>query len=447
MATTVIQGVQPRTRSLRSMPQLVLGWVLVIPLVFFAVHGTPSFEGAEHGRGDEGNSSLSGLASTGRKAGILGSVVIPGVAFSIVMWFLVTNAKPIFSMALQMRLLTLLALFTICSAAWSQDPFRSALNGSFYLIETLFAFYLVLKFETEELLSLAMMTGVVISLTGLIMVFLFPQYAVAQSLRDGIAWTGLFSDRTSTGKTMVFLLSPAVIFRRRSLNYYHLGYVLLLGFLIFMAHAATARVITMLYFGLMAAVYLYGKFGRRSSLIIAGLLLSAGVVVAGVGVLFLPQLLNALGRNATLSGRTEIWNLVLVSIGKRPLLGYGFYAFWLGLRGESARLIVGTNWVFGYAHNGILEIWLQLGLVGVGLFLITLFQGARNAWICLRGGCPPGFQWYIGIIALTMLYNVDESTVLWPIDLLSILYLVACTTLAIRARQIRQIETIEAMYK
>ena len=182
-------------------------------------------------------------------------------------------------------------------------------------------------------------------------------------------------------------------------------------------------------------------------LIIAGLLLSLGVLVASVGVLFLPQLLSALGRNVTLSGRTEIWSLVLVSIGKRPLLGYGFYAFWLGLRGESARLIVGTNWVFGYAHNGILEIWLQLGLVGVGLFFLTLFQATRNAWICLRRGCPPGMQWYIGIIALTFLYNVDESTVLWPVDLLSIIYVVACSGLAMAARQIKQIETIEAMYR
>src|SRR6202000_504560 len=127
--------------------------------------------------------------------------------------------------------------------------------------------------------------------------------AVAQSVRDGIAWTGLFSDRTSTGKTMVFLLSPAVIFRRRSLNLYHLGYVALIAFLAFMAHAATARVITMLYIGLMGSVYLYGKFGRRSSLIIAGLLLSVGVLAAGVGILFLPQGLSALGRDATLSGR------------------------------------------------------------------------------------------------------------------------------------------------
>jgi exopolysaccharide production protein ExoQ len=445
MATTVIQGLAPRIRSLRSMPQLVLGWVLIIPLAFYAVHGTPSFESS--GNNSANASSLSGLASTGRNAGVVGSILIPGVAFSIVIWLLVTNAKRIFSMALEMRLLMLLALFTICSAAWSQDPFRSALNGCFYLIETLFAFYLVLKFETEEILSLVMMAGVFISVTGLIMVFLFPQFAVSQSARDGIAWTGLFTDRTSTGKAMVFLLSPALIFRRRSFTYYHLGYIFLIGFLVFMAHAATARVISMLYIVLMASVYLYGKFGKRSSLIIAGLFAGAAGLIACVGVLFLPELLRILGRNATLSGRTGIWSLILVSIAKRPLLGYGFYAFWLGLRGESARLIVGTNWVFGYAHNGILEIWLQLGFVGVALFFITLFQATRNAWFCLRRGCPPGVQWYIGIIALTMLYNVDESTVLWPIDLLSILYVVACCGLGLAARRIRQIETMEVMYK
>ena len=96
-----------------------------------------------------------------------------------------------------------------------------------------------------------------------------------------------------------------------------------------------------------------------------------------------------------------------------------------------------AHWVFGYAHNGILEIWLQLGLVGVALFFLTLFQALRNAWFCLRNRCSPGVEWYIGVIALTVLYNIDESTVLWPIDLLSVLYMVACTGLAIAARQIK----------
>jgi len=445
MATVVIQGLAPRTERIRSMPQLVLGWVLVIPLVFFVVHGTPSFESTANQTANAG--PLSGLVSNGRNSGFIGSVLIPGVAYSIVMWLLLTNARRIFQIALQMKLLTLLATLTICSAAWSQDPFRSAYNGGFYLIETLFAYYLVAKLDSSEIRSLIMMAGLVTAVVGLAMVFLTPQFSVLHSARDGISWTGLFTDRTSTGKAMVFFLSPALVFVGKEFRYRRMAYILLLAFLAFMAHAATARVILVLYIAFMAAISLYTRFGRRSSVIIAAVFALLGAAIICAGFLVLPQLLNALGRNATLSGRTVIWGLVLQSIAKRPLLGYGFYAFWQGFKGESARIILGANWVFGYAHNGILEIWLQVGLVGVALFFVTLLQACRDAWSCLRRGCPPGVQWYIGIIALTVLYNVDESTVLWPIDLLSVLYLVACTGLAMTARRIRQIDAIEAMYK
>ena len=68
------------------------------------------------------------------------------------------------------------------------------------------------------------------------------------------AWCGLFTDRTSAGKCMVFLLSPALIFRRRSRNYQLVIYILLLSVMVFMAHAATARIITVLYIAFMASI-------------------------------------------------------------------------------------------------------------------------------------------------------------------------------------------------
>ena len=444
MATAVIQpAAKTRAPYTRCMRRLVLGWLLVLPLTFFAVHGNFSF--VSSGNNTLATGSLSGLASSGRHAGFLGNIVIPGVAYSIVVWLLLINGKRVVAQALQMKMLTLLALFTICSALWSQDPFRSAYNGAFYLIETLFAFYLVLKLDPEEILSVIMMTGVSISLLSVITVLLLPQVGVNQSARDGVAWIGVFTDRTSTGKCMLYLLSPAIIFRRRSFNYRHMIYILLMSTMVFMAHAATARIILLLYVALMASMSISRKFGRRSSLLIVGMLLAVGTMIALVGFQFLPQVLGALGRNATLSGRTEIWDLVLGSIAKRPLLGYGYYAFWQGLRGESANIILGAHWMFGYAHNGVLEICLQLGLVGTALFFITLIQAIGNAWICLRNGCPPGVQWYIGVIALTIVYNIDESTVLWPIDLVSIMYVVACYGLAMEVRQVKLERKIEAL--
>ena len=225
-----------------------------------------------------------------------------------------------------------------------------------------------------------------------------------------------------------------------------MAYILLMFVMVFMAHAATARVLTLVYIAFMASITISSKFGRRSSLLIAGMFLTAGVSMGFVVFQFLPRVLAALGRNATLTGRTDIWVLVMRSIAKRPLLGYGYYAFWQGLKGESGNIIVAAHWFFGYAHNGVLEIWLQLGLVGTALFFVTLVQALRNAWFCLRNGCSPGVEWYIGLIALTVMYNVDESTVLWPIDLSSVLYIVACCGLAMAVRQTKSVRKLEAMY-
>jgi O-antigen ligase len=277
-------------------------------------------------------------------------------------------------------------------------------------------------------------------------VLFFPRFGLTYTARDMGAWHGVFTDRTSAGKCLVFLLSPAIIFRRGQFNYRHIVYIALVLLMIFMAHSATGRVIFCLYVALMAMISFLGRFGRRSSILIGAAFLIVSALSIYIGMAYLPLLFEGLGRNATLSGRTEIWTLVLRSIAKRPLLGYGFYAFWQGLKGESANAIVGANWVFGYAHNGYLEICLQLGLVGMAVFFVTLCQAMRNAWFCLRNGLPRGVEWYIGIIALTVMYNIDESTVLWPIDLLSILYVVACCGLAKAARQLREIKTIEAMY-
>lgn len=439
-STTVAEGARSR-----PMERLVIGWVLMIPLVFFAIGGKFSFEDTSNGIGD--GSSLSRLASSGGKPGFMGYVVFPGIAFSIVLWLIAMNGRRIASQLLQTKMIALLAVLAVCSALWSQDPFRSAYNGAFYCIETLFACYLIQKFDTEEILSLVMMTGGVLCVLGLILMLLFPQFAIVHGPLHPGSWKGVFGDRTTAGKILVFLLSPAISFRRRPFSHRRVAYIALASLMMFMAQATTARIVLLLYIALMASMSLSNKFGRRSALLIFGTVLTATAIIVCIGLPYLPQVLEGMGKNATLTGRTGIWGLLLRSIAKRPLLGYGYAAFWEGIKGESANVILATHWIFGYAHNGIIEICLQLGLVGTAVFFVTLVQAVRNAWFCLRSRCSTGVEWFIGLIALTIFYNIDECTVLWPIDLLSILYVVACCGLAKAARQTREIRKIEAMYR
>ena len=54
-----------------------------------------------------------------------------------------------------------------------------------------------------------------------------------------------------------------------------------------------------------------------------------------------------------------------------PLLGYGFAGFWTMMRVAEHEI--------GQADNGYLEIWLQLGLVGLLLTVAWLLSCARKA--------------------------------------------------------------------
>ena len=82
---------------------------------------------------------------------------------------------------------------------------------------------------------------------------------------------------------------------------------------------------------------------------------------------------GAVGRTS-LSGRDEIWELVL-SQSTNPLLGAGYESFWLGPRLD---WIWSTGWRINGAHNGYLEVYLNLGFVGVFLVLLVMAAVYRN---------------------------------------------------------------------
>ena len=116
---------------------------------------------------------------------------------------------------------------------------------------------------------------------------------------------------------------------------------------------------------------------RRPSCKSAAVHLSV-LAVLGISLtsLFLdPSVLVALGRDPSLTGRTETWNLLL-SVPINGWVGTGFESFWLGNRLQELWDAY-PNFYINEAHNGYIEVYLNLGLVGVsliGLLLLTGYQ-------------------------------------------------------------------------
>jgi exopolysaccharide production protein ExoQ len=99
----------------------------------------------------------------------------------------------------------------------------------------------------------------------------------------------------------------------------------------------------------------------------------------GFGVDINATFASALGRDPTLTGRTKIWEIVL-SMHTNPLLGAGYESFWLGPRLQ--RIWQSGQGTVNESHNGYLEVYLNLGLIG--LFLLSGFLVSSYQTICKR---------------------------------------------------------------
>ena len=115
-------------------------------------------------------------------------------------------------------------------------------------------------------------------------------------------------------------------------------------------------------------------------------------------------LAGLVGRNSTFTGRTELWN-ILLSMHTNPVVGTGYESFWLGPR---LQMIWAKFAVVNEAHNGYLEIYLNLGLVGLlllGGFLITSYRT-----ICKRLMPHSSFgALSLALWTVLLFYNVTEA--------------------------------------
>jgi exopolysaccharide production protein ExoQ len=117
-------------------------------------------------------------------------------------------------------------------------------------------------------------------------------------------------------------------------------------------------------------------------------------------------LVGALGRDPSLTGRTEIWRLVL-SMHTNPWIGTGFESFWLGRRLVEIWKAL-PNLSITSPHNGFLEVYLNLGWVGVLFIAILLVTGYRKLISALRQN-PGDASLLLGFFVASLINSLTEA--------------------------------------
>jgi len=170
------------------------------------------------------------------------------------------------------------------------------------------------------------------------------------------------------------------------------------------AHSATSLACFLLASTLLAVTCLLAV-GRK--LAVVNLLVLGGVTVP-LFALFLDAgggAIQALGRDPTLTGRTEIWNLVL-GMAEHPVFGTGFESFWLGDRLQKLWKVY--YFPLNEAHNGYIELYLNLGWIGVVLLTVLFITGYRNALAALhRDRGAGGLR--LAFIVVAAVYSLTEA--------------------------------------
>jgi O-antigen ligase len=336
------------------------------------------------------------------------------------------------------KLLWAIVALAFVSVLWSDAP-AWALRRCVNLAATCgFGLYLGYRYSPRQLLRLLGWTLLVAIVCSIVVVAILPDRGLDSAMTNH-AWKGIFVQKNTLGRLMAlgvvvfsFLASENKAHRWR----YAAASLLCAGMIVAARSATSAMAVPIL----VMLVWLFALARQRSVWLVFPSALVALVGFACAVLLFVDteDLLLLLGRDATLSGRLEIWNAVLPKIMEHPWLGYGYSSFWMGLESKpSADLWSILGWHVPHSHNGFLDLAAELGFVGLGLFLIGFFVSMKYGLQWARSQRGMIGLWPLAYLSFMFLFNLSESSILKQDNIFWALYVATTVFVVNQARKVQ----------
>jgi exopolysaccharide production protein ExoQ len=334
--------------------------------------------------------------------------------------YLLLYFKKFFSRKLVPFFLLLMILLSFLSTFWSIDSFftlRKSINilGSFFV-----AFYIAYRFEITDILKFFAKVLFVIALVSLFYVFFIPSLGLMDKFRNGGmhegAWKGVFEHKNMLGKMMLILFCVSAFLYQMNKRLKYIVFMFLSIIMIIGSKSGTALFFVFFIFCLS---FLFRDVNNIKKNI-------RYFYVSMFSLFFLTSfffidLLDLLGKDITLTGRTILWEQSVGAILNKPKLGYGYMAFW-----ENAQKYSDISWTEApHAHNFILDVFLSFGVVGVVaifLFFITEFFKINNGSSIVHLWCLLFYSFILG-------YDMLESNVFKGNNLLWLLVMISSVSL------------------
>lgn len=282
------------------------------------------------------------------------------------------NRTKIFKVVINNIPLLCLTGFALSSIIWSITPGETTDFSRALVRTTLFGIYLATRFSVKEQMRLMAYTLGLLVILSVIFSIAIPSQGL-QVYEGDLVWRGAFSHKNSMARmmTVAILLFTSTFITDRKNRHISGSLLGLAGVLLIMSKGTTALVMSLL--GVMLFpffLFLRNQYKLRTVLIASGIM-----VAAVLSTLFIANIetiiVDILGKSLTLTGRDELWAASLYKAYQKPLFGYGYGAFWTNP--SENYFIDSQTWTSSptHAHNGFIDLFLDLGVIGLTLFLVS----------------------------------------------------------------------------
>jgi exopolysaccharide production protein ExoQ len=405
--------------------------ICILFIIFFAVQG--AIPGIAPNQALETNlAAPSGLMK-------IGGIASQAFAYGAILLLCLRRIVQLIRALHTMHFGLLLAGWVLCSTAWSIDPWLTARRAPAFLLTGLLGLYLAERFPLERQLYIFWTAMVLLATATVIVAIGFPEIGLERSAGHSGDWQGVFTQKNACGRMMVLATAVALSSKRSWAKGPSL--VLFLGVLLMSGSRGAWLLEAVVLSGAIPFALLSRLDRRARGVLLVGAALF-GLSVGLAAFAFRVPLMQLLGRDATLSGRLGIWDAVWQRILERPWFGYGYAAFWRGWTGPSFEVSAAVHFLVFHAHNGYLDLWLQIGLVGLLLFIAAYGRAWQRVLQRFQRGDIEGLFWPVSLLVIVGLYGIDENMLLIPNGLFWMLFVLALVQLE-RGRVLRRREPAE----
>lgn len=313
----------------------------------------------------------------------------------------------------------------LASILWSQYPGLTLRRSVLFFCITLISAGIAAG--TRDLRSLHTAFCYAISaviLINLVIVFAMPSVGV-----DELGAQGIYTQKNVAGMVaMTGVLAAATWMGSGNSRDRVIGLIMVAIAMLFLVltKSKTSLGLALGMLAILGAFVVAGK-GGPAVVLVAILAMLFGAVMAIVGLAALDfdplQIATVLVGDATFTGRDALWAFTYRSAMEYPLLGHGYGAFWdVGPGGDPLLRIEPGVWLgdiepglINQAHNGYLELWLQLGLPAVLLAVVTVImaamKGALSAMLTpASGGERAALVFMTSMLVLYLIHNLTEAS-------------------------------------